>query len=187
MVAGPNGSGKTTLTRALVERGIDLGEYINPDDIARELVGSDFERAVQAQTIADERRAACIADRRSFSFETVMSHPSKVEILHQARDAGFLITLFFVGIDDPRTNIERVALRASRRADMTSGQIELFLGGVAPWRSFMTRSSRPMMPTSSTIVLPACSRPGRGWSSFGGTWKNYRWLLIRSFLRSLPG
>ena len=43
-----------------------------------------------------------------------MSHPSKVEILHQARDAGFLITLFFVGIDDPRTNIERVALRVAQ-------------------------------------------------------------------------
>lgn len=114
MVAGPNGSGKTTLTRALVERGIELGEYINPDDIARELTGPDLERAAQAQAIADERRAACIAEKRSFSFETVMSHPSKVEILDQARNAGFLITLFFVGIDDPRTNIERVALRVAQ-------------------------------------------------------------------------
>jgi predicted ABC-type ATPase len=114
MVAGPNGSGKTTLTRLLVERRIELGEYINPDDIARELAGSDLERAVQAQVIADERRAACIAEKRSFSFETVMSHPSKVEILHLARDAGFFIRLFFVGIDDPRTNIERVALRVAQ-------------------------------------------------------------------------
>jgi predicted ABC-type ATPase len=34
MVAGPNGSGKTTLTRHLAARGIDLGIYINADDIA---------------------------------------------------------------------------------------------------------------------------------------------------------
>src|SRR5262249_30257746 len=114
MVAGPNGSGKTTLTRALVEGEFEFGEYINPDEIARELACSDFERAARAQAIADQRRAACIADKRSFSFETVMSHPSKVEVLHQARDAGFRIKLFFVSIDDPRTNIERVALRVAQ-------------------------------------------------------------------------
>jgi predicted ABC-type ATPase len=114
MVAGPNGSGKTTLTRMLVERGVELGEYINPDDIARDLSGSDFERAARAQVITDRRRAACITEKRSFSFETVMSHPSKVEILHQARDAGFFVQLFFVGIDDPRTNVERVALRVAQ-------------------------------------------------------------------------
>jgi predicted ABC-type ATPase len=114
MVAGPNGSGKTTLTRMLVERGVELGEYINPDDIARDLSGSDFERAARAQVIADRRRAACIAEKQSCSFETVMSHPSKVEILHQAREAGFFVQLFFVGIDDPRTNVERVALRVAQ-------------------------------------------------------------------------
>jgi predicted ABC-type ATPase len=69
---------------------------------------------MQAQAIADRRRAACIAERRSFSFETVMSHPSKVEVLHQARDAGFRVKLFFVGIDNPLTNIERVALRVAQ-------------------------------------------------------------------------
>jgi predicted ABC-type ATPase len=114
MVAGPNGSGKTTLTRLLVERGIQLGEYINPDEIAEKLAGSEFERALQAQAIADRLRSACIAEKRSFSFETVMSHPSKVEILHQARDAGFFIRLFFITIDDPRTNIERVSLRVAQ-------------------------------------------------------------------------
>ncbi len=34
VIAGPNGSGKTTLTRYLQARGIEFGEYINPDDIA---------------------------------------------------------------------------------------------------------------------------------------------------------
>ena len=34
MIAGPNGSGKSTLTRRMLADGIDLGFYINPDDIA---------------------------------------------------------------------------------------------------------------------------------------------------------
>src|SRR5947207_7390819 len=114
MVAGPNGAGKTTLTKSLREQGIDFGEYINPDDIALELEGSYEERVAEAQRVADYRRDECIAAKRSFSFETVMSHPSKVEILHRARAAGFFTQLFFVGIDDPRTNVERVALRVAQ-------------------------------------------------------------------------
>jgi predicted ABC-type ATPase len=34
MIAGPNGSGKTTLIRRLQDQGVDLGQYINADDIA---------------------------------------------------------------------------------------------------------------------------------------------------------
>lgn len=114
MIAGPNGAGKTTLTRFLRQQGIDFGEYINPDDIVDELAGSYDDRVRQAQTIADRRREACIEAKRSFSFETVMSHPSKIDILVRAKAAGFFVQLFFVGTDDPRTNIERVALRVAQ-------------------------------------------------------------------------
>jgi predicted ABC-type ATPase len=113
MVAGPNGSGKTTLTRLLLRQGIDFGEYINPDDIALELSGAPEARVAQAQMIADRRRDACIRDGRSFSFEIVMSHASKIDVLIRAKTAGFYVRLFFVGIDDARTNIDRVAIRVA--------------------------------------------------------------------------
>lgn len=114
MIAGPNGAGKTTLTRLLRERGVDFGEYINPDDVAGELEGSYDARVAHAQIIADRRREECIAAERSFSFETVMSHPSKVDVLIRAKSAGFRIQLFFVGTNDPRTNIDRVAIRVAQ-------------------------------------------------------------------------
>lgn len=114
MIAGPNGAGKTTLTRHLLAKGVDLGEYINPDDIAAELNGTPAQRTKQAQAIADDQRDACIRAKRSFSFETVMSHPSKVDILVRAKEAGFTVLLYFVGTDDPQTNIERVALRVAQ-------------------------------------------------------------------------
>jgi predicted ABC-type ATPase len=113
VIAGPNGSGKSSLTRQLQARGYELGEYINPDDIAAGLLGAYDERVRQAQAIADARRAQAIATRRSFSFETVFSHPSKLEVLDQARLAGFEIILFFVALDDPSINIERVKTRVS--------------------------------------------------------------------------
>jgi len=114
MIAGPNGAGKSTLIRALLQQGVELGEYINPDDIARELSGSYDERVRQAQVIADRRREACIEAKRSFSFETVMSHPSKIDVLVRSKAAGFFVQLFFVGIDNPQINIDRVQLRVAQ-------------------------------------------------------------------------
>jgi predicted ABC-type ATPase len=114
MVAGPNGAGKTTLIQYLRETGIDLGYYINPDDIARDLEGTYEQRVREAQTIADKQRESCIADKRDFTFETVMSHPSKIDVLLKAKAAGFSVELFFVATDDPRTSIERVQLRVEQ-------------------------------------------------------------------------
>ncbi|SFN98855.1 Predicted ABC-type ATPase [Bradyrhizobium sp. Rc3b] len=111
MVAGPNGSGKTTLTQYLRDKGIDFGVYINPDDIAKTLEGTYDDRVRAAQSEADTLRERCIHDRASFSFETVMSHPSKLAILGRANAAGFKTSMFFVGTDDPTTNIARVAAR----------------------------------------------------------------------------
>jgi len=111
VVAGPNGSGKTSFTEFLKSRSYDFGYYVNPDDIAAELVGTYEDRVRRAQVLADERRKQAIADDRSFSFETVFSHPSKLDELDAARKAGFEITLFFIGVDDPSINIERVRTR----------------------------------------------------------------------------
>lgn len=112
MIAGPNGSGKSTLTQRLLAQGHDLGDYINPDDIAKTLPGRESEKkSLRAQAIADERRASCLEDRRSFSFETVMSHPSKIDILKYARDLGYEVIVYFIAVDDPATSVQRVADR----------------------------------------------------------------------------
>jgi predicted ABC-type ATPase len=42
-----------------------------------------------------------------------MSHPSKIDILRQAKAAGFFVQLYFVGIDDPSTNVARIAARVA--------------------------------------------------------------------------
>jgi predicted ABC-type ATPase len=112
MVAGPNGSGKTTLTDLLRSMGRDFGEYINADEIALALPYSPT-RDLDAQQEANRRRAACLAKRRSFSFETVMSHESKIEEMRLAKDAGYEITFIGVSLEKPELNVARVALRVS--------------------------------------------------------------------------
>lgn len=93
--------------------GVDFGTYINPDEIALTLGMPEPQRSIQAQHIADQQRDACLQKRRSFSFETVMSHQSKVEIMIRADDAGYDVTLFFVGTSDPEINVRRVENRVS--------------------------------------------------------------------------
>lgn len=111
MIAGPNGSGKSTLTRRMLADGIDLGVYINPDDIAATLAGEYSDRVRRAQLQADRMRADCLKEGRSFSFETVMSHASKVAIFAKAKGLGFSTFLYAVATRDPQLNVDRVALR----------------------------------------------------------------------------
>lgn len=46
-----------------------------------------------------------------FCFETVMSHPSKIEELIEAKKNGYKIYLYFICIDDPEVNVSRVENR----------------------------------------------------------------------------
>lgn len=67
-----------------------------------------------ASAIGDFIRWKLLQKGASFSFETVMSHPSKIEILAQARRLGFRTYLYYVATDDPDINIARVRYRVSR-------------------------------------------------------------------------
>ncbi|WP_409371109.1 ATP-binding cassette domain-containing protein [Marinomonas pontica] len=50
LIAGPNGSGKTTLTKLLREEyAVPLGQYLNPDDIAKHI--SFFQSMILYQII----------------------------------------------------------------------------------------------------------------------------------------
>jgi predicted ABC-type ATPase len=113
VIAGPNGSGKTTLTRRLLADSIDFGDYINPDEIALGIAGDMAERSRAAQAEADRRRSDDLEAGRSFAFETVMSHSSKLDVMREAKARGFEVTLYFVGLLHPRLNIERVRQRVA--------------------------------------------------------------------------
>jgi predicted ABC-type ATPase len=167
--AGPNGSGKSTVIRAIKERKennklLDLGVYVNADDIASalregtfgfsdyELVCSkdeiisfasdsgllagglnlqnldncfqiennsiliierwDLERL--AQIIARFLREALLTARRRFSFETVFSHPSNLDIMRRAAEAGYKVYFYFVSTESPEINKYRVAVRVKQ-------------------------------------------------------------------------
>jgi len=61
-----------------------------------------------AQIIADYLRKKLLSENRKFSFETVFSHGSKLEIMQQAKDAGYKVYLYFVSTEDPKINKYRI-------------------------------------------------------------------------------
>lgn len=125
MIAGPNGSGKSTLIERLGESGVAFGEYLNADDIARHLQGTPQETSVAAQIEVRRRRQQALDERRDHTFETVLSHPSHLDHLRLARQAGFDVVVYFVATDDPFINIGRVANRVAHGGhDVPADRIE---------------------------------------------------------------
>lgn len=59
-------------------------------------------------------RECLIADEVTFSFETVMSHPSKLDEISDAKKRGYKTYLYFVCTDAPEVNIARIANRVEK-------------------------------------------------------------------------
>jgi predicted ABC-type ATPase len=64
-----------------------------------------------ASVACDFLRQKLLGQKISFTFETVMSHPSKVRLLEQAQHASYRTYLYFIATDDPEINISRVRNR----------------------------------------------------------------------------
>ncbi len=70
--------------------------------------------AYSAALIADFVRYTLVAQNISFSFETVMSHPGKIEFFKSAKEKGYKTYLYFVATDDTNININRVKSREKK-------------------------------------------------------------------------
>lgn len=103
--AGPNGSGKSTITGYFDI----IGKYTNADEIALSSGISNEEAAV----LSDKSRYESIKRKEDFTFETVLSSHYKLDLLKEAKAAGFFIKCIFVLTKDPLINIQRVEARVA--------------------------------------------------------------------------
>lgn len=106
VIAGPNGSGKSTFTQYFEK----IGEYTNADEVVA-ATGMDN---MEAAYLVDEKRYTAIAEKRDFSFETVLSSQYKMDILKKAKSEGYFIKCIFVLTASPYVNITRVQMRVSQ-------------------------------------------------------------------------
>ena len=109
-IAGSNGAGKTTFYPShLADSGL---RFLNADVLAAELAIGAYDAA----EITAALRNTLIQRGESFIFETVLSDPvgEKVEQLASYAKRGYEVVLIFIRIDDAKTSVERVSIRASQ-------------------------------------------------------------------------
>jgi len=113
VLAGPNGAGKSTLYRTRVAPAF-AGPFVNADDIQREELGDDSpDAAYRAAEIATRRRSEILSKGGDFVTETVFSHPSKLDLVREARARGYAVWVLHVGVDGPDLSVARVAHRVA--------------------------------------------------------------------------
>ena len=112
LLAGGNGAGKSTFYRtALQPRGMAL---VNADNIARDMAPDSTEEASYAAAqLAEHLRYDLLNKGVSFCFETVFSHPSKIDFIAQAKALGYEVVLVFIHLDNSDLNKARVIQRVS--------------------------------------------------------------------------
>lgn len=76
--------------------------------------GKMSENPYLAAAVADAIRLQLLDFRISFSFETVMSAPQKLELLRKARSSGYRTYLYFLATESPEINVSRVQNRVRR-------------------------------------------------------------------------
>ncbi len=94
LVVGPNGAGKSTFIRLAIGRVWPVAHVVDADVIAARTWPDDpGAHAYDAAEIAARTREHLIRAGEPFVAETVCSHPSKLDLLRAAREAGYYVAL----------------------------------------------------------------------------------------------
>jgi hypothetical protein len=97
ILGGPNGAGKTTAAQIVVPRKLDIGEFINADEIARGLSPFNPDGAALAAGRLMLQRMRALADgERSFAIETtVREEGTSISCVNARTLDGGLHSCFF--------------------------------------------------------------------------------------------
>ncbi|MCL1995459.1 MAG: AAA family ATPase [Defluviitaleaceae bacterium] len=115
LFAGVNGAGKSTFFRQLSKNSnIDLGTRINADEIVQKYFNHDWQNAMVQikagkQTIKLFRE--CLNGEKSFNQETTLTGKTIIRNIQQAKEKGFKIAFYYVGLENVQLSIDRVANR----------------------------------------------------------------------------
>ncbi len=140
LLAGGNGAGKSTFyQRFLVSTGLP---FINADILAKELDAEQPEAvSYKAAKLAERLRLNLLSTGASFCFETVFSHPSKIDFLASAKSAGYEIILVYIHLQNDQLNLARVAQRVAEG------------GHSVPSEKVISRIPRTLQHVSDALAL----------------------------------
>ncbi|MGZ3796924.1 MAG: hypothetical protein ACXVB1_11180 [Pseudobdellovibrionaceae bacterium] len=110
--AGPNGSGKSTFR--LLETSLHDLPFVNADEIAKKYGTVGKLETLKAQQEAQEQIADYLSRGESFCFETVFYHESKIRLIENAKELGYIVILYVVNPGNSHLNIIRVQERVKK-------------------------------------------------------------------------
>lgn len=110
LIGGVNGSGKSSLAGVLNADRNDLGAIVDPDKIAMEEQYS----TVGAGKAAIRRIESYLHDGITFTQETTLSGRRVVNTVKRAKELGYLVRLFYVGLNTVDESLKRIRNRVER-------------------------------------------------------------------------
>ncbi len=103
---------KSPISQSLMAKAKNAGQIIDlliqNNCLIDNSIGS---HSYEGSFVASFIRHLLVEQNKSFSFETVMSHPSKVDEIIDMKEKGYAPYLYFVCIDKPEVNILRISNR----------------------------------------------------------------------------
>lgn len=114
IIAGCNGAGKTTASFNVLPHILNCMEFVNADEIAKEL--SPFcpeSLAIQGGKLMLERIGTLLSDNVSFAIETTLATRSYKNLVVRAQEKGYNISLLFFWLESPEMAYKRVQKRVS--------------------------------------------------------------------------
>lgn len=110
LLVGGNGAGKSTFYRLVLE---PLGlPFVNADLLAKLVYpAAAEEHSYEAALLAEQQRNTLLLSGASFCFETVYSHPSKLDFTARAKALGYTVIMVLIHLEQAELNAARVAQR----------------------------------------------------------------------------
>ena len=110
ILAGVNGAGKSSLTGVLRQEMDDLGVIIDVDKLAVANGGNN----ILAGRLAVSRIRESLARGICFTQETTLSGSLTTHTAQQARDRGYRVRMYYVGLDSVEESLARIANRVRK-------------------------------------------------------------------------
>lgn len=109
IIGGVNGAGKSSLTGVLKAERSDLGQIIDVDKLAIQHGGF-----IEGGKAAVRLQAQYIAEGISFTQETTLAGQRPLRMIREAKEAGYHVRLFYVGISSAEEALRRIENRVRK-------------------------------------------------------------------------
>lgn len=109
-IGGVHGVGKSSFSGALRVVRSDLGIVVNPDCLTTQCGGNECE----GNKLAVEHIKRALKDGVDFTLETTLSDKYPKLLCKRAKEAGYYLRLYYIGLDTAEESIQRILNRVER-------------------------------------------------------------------------